>query len=88
MDNRPSAQGRLGRADRGPVLRACVLPPYCRPHPIEEAFSKIKGLCAKQARTREAPIEAGFGALGDYGPRPGASSTFGYRSPGPPYATL
>ena len=55
------ARGRGGaRVGRGKGCQLLFLPPYSLDYnPVEEAFSKVKGLLRKaEARTREALIEA------------------------------
>jgi transposase len=89
MDNLTAHKGDRVRElvqERGCEL--LYLPPYSPDlNPIEEAFSKMKGILRKAgARTREALVEALGGALGTITPRDarGFFGHCGYRLPDQP----
>jgi transposase len=91
MDNLSAHKGeRVGRIVESRCCELVYLPPYSPDllNPIEEAFSKIKGLVVRraEARTREALIEAVGAALWAITVRDarGFFEHCGYRSPGQP----
>jgi transposase len=89
MDNLSAHKGeRVGRIVESRCWELVYLPPYSPDlNPIEEAFSKIKGLVRKaEACTREALIEAVGAALWAITVRDarGFFEHCGYRSPGQP----
>ena len=71
MDNLSAHKGgRVRELVEGAGCELLYLPPYSPDmNPIEEAFSKVKGILRKaQARTRETLIEAMGPALASVGP--------------------
>ena len=81
MDNLSAHRGsRIRQLIEGQGCELVYLPPYSPDlNPIEEAFSKVKGISRRaEARTREALIEAMGGALSAVSAR-GARGYFAHR---------
>ena len=89
MDNLSAHKGeRVGRIVESRRCELVYLPPYSPDlNPIEEAFSKVKGLVRRaEARTREGLIEAVGAALSAITVRDarGFFEHCGYQPPGQP----
>ncbi len=90
MDNLSARKrGRVRELVEGAGCELRYLPPYSPDmNPIEEAFSKVKGILRKaQCRTREALIEAMGLALASVSPSDarGFFGHSGYRAVGQPF---